>query len=254
MSDPAKPQGPEGQNAGQSAGETAGQGAAPGAGATASAFAAATASAGAARSAQAAADASPAGEQTVALAARIAELESQQADLTDRLLRAHAEMDNLRKRTEREKTETAKYAITKFAHEIVGISDNFQRAVSAVPAEAAEAEGPIKSLVEGVLMTERAFLQVLERNGVKRIDPKGEPFDPNRHQAVMEEQNPDLPAGSVSKVFQPGYMIEDRVLRPAMVVVARGGAKSVKPAEGPAAAPANENGPERDNGGTAAGA
>lgn len=251
MSDPAKPQGPEGQSAGQNASGSA----APGS--TASAFASASATVGTGQSAQAAASAPPAGDPA-ALAARIAELESQQADLTDRLLRAHAEMDNLRKRTEREKADTAKYAITKFALEIVGISDNFQRAVSAVPPESAQADGPIKSLVDGVVMTERAFLQVLERNGVKRIDPKGEPFDPNRHQAVMEEQNPELPSGSVSKVFQPGYMIEDRVLRPAMVVVARGGAKPAKPSEptgaGPAAAPANENGPEQGNGGSAAGA
>ena len=249
MSDPAKPQGPEGHSAGQNASA----GSAPG-GTTASAFAAASATAGQAQHAQATAAVPPAGEPTAALEARIAELESQQADLTDRLLRAHAEMDNMRKRTEREKAETAKYAITKFAHEIVGITDNFQRAVGAVPADAAQAEGPIKSLVDGVLMTERAFLQVLERNGVKRIDPMGEPFDPNRHQAVMEEQNPDLPSGSVSKVFQLGYMIEDRVLRPAMVVVARGGAKPAKPAEPPATEPANENGPEHGSGGSAAGA
>ena len=174
------------------------------------------------------------------LSARIKELESQQADLTDRLLRAHAEMDNLRKRTEREKADTAKYAISKFAHDIVGVTDNFQRAVGAVPAGAVD--GALKSLVEGVIMTERAFLQVLETHGVKRIDPKGEPFDPNRHQAVMEEQNAELPAGTVAKVFQVGYSIDERVLRPAMVVVARGGSKAAKPAEPAVGQPANENG------------
>ena len=166
------------------------------------------------------------------LEARVRELESQQADLTDRLLRAHAEMDNLRKRTEREKADTARYAITKFASDIVGVSDNFQRAVASVPEGAAEQDPPLKSLVEGVLMSERAFLQVLENNGVRRIDPKGETFDPNKHQAVMEESNAEVAAGTVLKVFQSGYMIEDRVLRPAMVVVARGGFKPVKPANG----------------------
>lgn len=176
-----------------------------------------------------------------ALAAKVKELESQQADLTDRLLRAHAEMDNLRKRTEREKADSARYAITKFALDIVGVSDNFQRAVAAVPPGSAEQEGTLKSVVDGVLMTERAFLQVLERHGVRRIDPKGEPFNPNRHQAVMEQDEPSVPAGSVLRVFQLGYMIEDRVLRPAMVVVARGGAKVAKPAEaGPS--PSNDNG------------
>ena len=92
------------------------------------------------------------------------------ADLTDRLLRAHADMENLRKRTDREKAESAKYAISKFALDIVGISDNFQRAVAAVPAGAGEEDGTLKSVVDGVIMTERAFLQVLERHGVRRID------------------------------------------------------------------------------------
>ncbi len=160
------------------------------------------------------------------LEVRVIELEAQQSDLTDRLLRAHADMDNLRKRTEREKADGAKYAITKFALDIVGISDNFQRAVSAVPAGAAEEDGPLKSVLEGVMMTERAFLQVLERHGVRRIDPQGEPFDPNVHQAVMEQDDEELPAGTVVRVFQLGYMIEDRVLRPAMVVVSRGGPKA----------------------------
>lgn len=166
-----------------------------------------------------------------ALAARNAEFEGQIADLTDRLLRAHAEMDNFRKRSEREKSDSAKYAISKFALDIVGISDNFQRAVAAIPAGSAEADGTLKSVVDGVMMTERAFLQVLERHGVRRIDPMGEPFNPNIHQAVMEQENPALPAGSVMQVFQAGFMIDERVLRPAMVVVARGGAKVPKPAD-----------------------
>ena len=171
-------------------------------------------------------------DAVVELQARVADLETQLetqvADLTDRLLRAHAEMDNVRKRTEREKADTARYAIGKFAGDIVGVSDNFQRAVAAVPAGAIEQDPALKSLVDGVLMSERAFLQVLEAHGVRPIDPKGEAFDPNRHQAVMEEQNADVAAGTVLKVFQSGYMIEDRVLRPAMVVVARGGFKPVK--------------------------
>ena len=186
-----------------------------------------------------------------AMEARIRELEAQQADLTDRLLRAHAEMDNMRKRTEREKVETTKYAISKFANDIVGVGDNFQRAVTAVPAGALDQDGALKSLVDGVLMTERAFLQVLEKHGVKRIDPNGEAFNPNLHQAVMEQQNSEVAAGTVLQVLQSGYMIEDRVLRPAMVVVSRGGFKPVKPAEGgangqppePKVTPANDDRP-----------
>jgi molecular chaperone GrpE len=180
----------------------------------------------------------PAGEAAAAgadavglLEARVRELESQQSDLTDRLLRAHADMENLRKRTEREKQDSARYAISKFALDMVGIGDNFQRAVAAVPASAREQDGAVRSLIEGVEMTERAFLQVLERHGVKPIDPIGEPFNPNLHQAVMEQEATEVPTGTVIKVFQPGYIIEERVLRPAMVVVSRGGARTPKAAE-----------------------
>ncbi len=145
--------------------------------------------------------------------------------LRDRLLRAHAEMDNIRKRAERDKEETAKYAITRFARDVVTVADNFERAVQSVPPGAAEQDPALKSLVEGVTMTEREFLNVLERYGVKRINPKGETFNPHQHQAMMEVQNVDVPAGTILEVFQPGYVIEDRVLRPAMVVVAKGGQK-----------------------------
>jgi molecular chaperone GrpE len=168
--------------------------------------------------------------------ARIAELESQIADLTDRLLRAHAEMDNLRKRAEREKADIAKYAISKFARDIVGVSDNFQRAIAAVPPGAAEQDPALMSLIEGVTMSEREFLNVLERHGVKRIDPTGELFNPHLHQAIMEQPNAELPSGTVLRVAQAGYSIEDRVLRPAMVVVATGGPKPVKAADAPARA------------------
>jgi molecular chaperone GrpE len=173
----------------------------------------------------------PAQPEAAASEGRIAELESQVADLTDRLLRAHAELDNIRKRAERDKAETAKYAISRFARDIVGVSDNFQRAIAAVPPGAADRDPALKSLVEGVSMSEREFLQVLERHGVKRIDPMGEIFNPHLHQAVMEQPNPELPSGTVLQVLQAGYSIQDRVLRPAMVVVAKGGAKPVKPAE-----------------------
>jgi len=155
-------------------------------------------------------------------------LEVQVADLTDRLLRAHAEMDNLRKRTERDKVDITKYAISKFAREILAIGDNLQRAIAAVPPGAAEADPALKSLIDGVAMTEREFLNVLERNGVKRIDSEGEPFDPHIHQAMTEVHDPNVAAGTVVQVFQPGYIIEGRVLRPAMVVVAKGGAKKAK--------------------------
>lgn len=165
------------------------------------------------------------------LAAEVDTLQGQIADLTDRLLRAHAEMDNIRKRAEREREETAKYAISKFARDVVTVADNFERALQAVPADAVEQDVALKSLVEGVSMTEREFLNVLDRNGVRRVNPKGEAFNPHQHQAMMEMHNAEVAPGTILEVFQCGYMIEDRVLRPAMVVVAKGGPKPGK-AEG----------------------
>lgn len=168
-------------------------------------------------------------QEALRLSAEVDTLQGQIADLTDRLLRAHAEMDNIRKRGEREREETAKYAISKFARDVVAVADNFERAIQAVPAGAAEQDGALKSLVDGITMTEREFLNVLERNGVKRVNPKGEPFNPHQHQAMMEMQNAEVAPGTILEVFQCGYMIDDRVLRPAMVVVAKGGAKPAKP-------------------------
>jgi molecular chaperone GrpE len=157
--------------------------------------------------------------------ADVATLEARITELTDRLLRAHAEMDNLRKRTEREKEETAKYAITRFAREVLSIGDNLQRAIAAVPGGAADADPALKALVDGVSMTDREFLNVLERNGVKRIDPEGEPFNPHQHQAMTEIENRDVAPGTIVQVYQPGYVLGERMLRPAMVVIAKGGAK-----------------------------
>jgi molecular chaperone GrpE len=158
-------------------------------------------------------------------AGTVAVLEGRISDLTDRLLRAHAEMDNLRKRTEREKDETAKYAITKFAREVLAVGDNLERATSAVPPGAADADPALKALVDGVSLTQREFFNVLDRNGVKRIDPAGLPFNPHQHQAMVEIDQPDVAPGTIVQVYQAGYMLGDRVLRPAMVVVAKGGEK-----------------------------
>lgn len=172
--------------------------------------------------------------------ARIGELEGQIKDLTDRLLRAHAEMDNMRKRSERERADASKYAITRFAGDIVSVGDNLQRALAAMPASSEGDPSPaLKGLLDGVGMTERDFHNVLSRHGVRRIDPKGEAFNPHQHQAVMKQTNTEVASGTVLEVFQVGYMIEDRVLRPAMVVVAEGGFKSVK---APAAGAASANG------------
>jgi molecular chaperone GrpE len=167
----------------------------------------------------------------------VARLKAEAAELKDRLLRAHAEMDNVRKRLEKEKADLARFAITKFARDVVGIGDNVQRAIDAVPHKAAEQDPALKSFLDGITMIERELLSVLERHGVKRLDPKGEPFNPHFHQAVMEMPVADVPSGTITQVFQAGYTIEDRVLRPAMVVVAKGGMKPQAVAEAPAGAP-----------------
>ena len=123
----------------------------------------------------------------------------------------------------------AKYAVTKLARDIVNVGDNFQRAIDAIPAGAAEQDAALKSFLEGVTMTERELLNVLERHGIRRVQPMHEPFNPHLHQAVMELQRSDVPSGTIVPVFQAGFMIEDRVLRPAMVAVAKGGPKGPAP-------------------------
>ena len=163
-------------------------------------------------------------------------LKAENAELKDRYLRLAAEMDNLRRRTEREVKDAKSYSVAAFARDMLSVSDNLRRALDAIPAEARSAgDAGFKSLVEGVEMTERAMLGALERHGVKRLQPEGEKFDPNFHQAMFEVPNPDVPANTVVQVVQPGYSIGERVLRPAMVGVSRGGPK--QPAEAGAAEP-----------------
>lgn len=148
------------------------------------------------------------------------------AEKHDQLLRAVAETENVRRRLEKEKNEIGKYAIAKFAKDILTVGDNFQRAIAAVPKDAVATDPALKSFLDGVVLAERDFISALERHGVKLIDPVGEPFNPHHHQAVMEQENADVPAGTVLQVFQTGYLLEDRCLRPAMVVVSRGGPKA----------------------------
>ncbi|WP_173934453.1 nucleotide exchange factor GrpE [Chelativorans sp. Marseille-P2723] len=159
-------------------------------------------------------------------------LAQENEELKERALRLAADMENLRKRTQRDVAEARTYGIANFARDMLGVSDNLQRALQAVPDEAkAEAEPRLMALVEGVEMTERAMVAALERHGVKRIDPEGEKFDPHFHQAMFEVENPDVPAGTIVQVVQTGYVIGERVLRPAMVGVAKGGAKAEAPTE-----------------------
>jgi molecular chaperone GrpE len=149
------------------------------------------------------------------------------AELKDRLLRTLAEMENLRKRTEREVADSRLYAVASFARDMLGVADNMRRALDAVSPELrASAEPGVNALIDGVELTERELLKALEKNGVRQFSPRGEKFDPNVHQAMFEVPNPSVPAGSVVEVVAPGYMIGERVLRPAMVGVSNGGPKT----------------------------
>src|SRR5258705_1518257 len=154
-------------------------------------------------------------------------LQKEAADARDKMLRTLAEMENLRKRTSKEVADARAYGITGFARDILDIADNLQRALDAVPAEAkANADPGLKALIDGVELTERSLLNTLEKNGVRKFDPSGEKFDPKFQQAIYEVPDPSVPAGTVGQVGQAGYMIGDRVLRPALVAVSKGGAKA----------------------------
>ena len=172
------------------------------------------------------------------IAALVETLARENADAKDRLLRTLAEMENLRKRTEREINDSRQYAIASFARDILVVADNMDRALEALDADLRDkADSSAKALLDGVELTERELIKVLEKHGVKKFEPqKGDRFDANLHQAMYEMPDPSQTAGTVAQVIQPGYMIGERMLRPALVAVAKGGPKA-----SPAAA-ANDDG------------
>jgi molecular chaperone GrpE len=177
-------------------------------------------------------------DQLAGASAEVERLESEKADLTDRLLRLAAEMDNLRRRHDRDMADARKYAITRFAADMLVVGDNLRRTLDAVPTERRAAmDGELKSLLEGVEMTQRETERLFEKHGITRIAAKGERFDPHRHQAMFEIPDPSAPAGTVVEVVQEGYAIGDRVLRAALVGVARDGPAG-EPADAADAAPA----------------
>ena len=148
-------------------------------------------------------------------------------ELKDRLLRTLAEMENLRSRTQREVEETRKFAVTSFARDLLEVGDNLGRALASVPAEARAQSEFMKNLVQGVEMTERSLQNALEKHQVRRVSPqKGEKFDHKVHQAMFEIPSSELAPGSVAEVIQDGYVIADRLLRPALVGVAKAAAGS----------------------------
>ncbi|TWA84197.1 molecular chaperone GrpE [Azospirillum brasilense] len=154
---------------------------------------------------------------------RVAQLEAEVASLKDQLLRQMAEVENTRRRAQRDREDASKFAVSSFAKELVTVADNLRRALEAVPAEGRENDDVLKSLSVGVEATERQLISAFERAGIKKIDPTGELFDPNFHQVMFEIDNTGKPAGTVVQVLQPGYTIHGRLLREAMVGVAKAG-------------------------------
>jgi len=166
-------------------------------------------------------------------AAAIEALAGENADLRDRMLRMAADMENLRKRTEREIAETRSYAIAGFARDMLSATDSLSRALMVVPTEAREsAEGTLRSLIEGIELAEREMQRLLGKHGVTPIEAEGQKFDPHKHQAMFEIPDPTKPEGTVLQVVQAGFAIGDRILRPAMVGIARGGVASPEAPEG----------------------
>ena len=157
----------------------------------------------------------------------VAEATREAAQYKDKLLRTLAEMENLRKRTEREVLDARAYGIAGFARDVLAVADNMHRALEAIGPDLREGADPkVKALIEGVELTERELMKILERNGVRKFSPQGEKFDPNFHQAMYEVPTSDQPPGYVAQVIQAGYMLGERVLRPALVAVSKAPPKS----------------------------
>ena len=149
--------------------------------------------------------------------------EEDASDLKDKLLRALADLENTRRRATREVADTRKYAASGLAKELLNVSDNLRRALETVTEKMREGDDGVKNLVLGIEMVEKEMLSAFERQGITRLDPLGEPFDHNFHQAMYEKEDTGYPAGTVAEVMQAGYVIHDRLLRPAMVAVSKGG-------------------------------
>lgn len=169
------------------------------------------------------AEAAATAEAAAPTAGRTAELEAEVAKLKDQLLRALAEQENVRRRAEKEREDTAKYAIAKFAKELLGVADNLRRAVESVSDEQRQSNEAVNSLLTGVEATERQLTAAFERGGIAKMDALDKPADPNFHQIMMEIEGTGKPAGTVVQVLQSGYTIQGRLLREAIVGVAKGG-------------------------------
>jgi molecular chaperone GrpE len=150
-------------------------------------------------------------------------LQAEIAALKDQLLRALAETENLRRRSQREREDALKYAAVPFLRDLIGVVDNLRRAMDSVAPEALEADEHLKTLMAGLEMTEKELATVFERHHIVKIEPLGERLDPHSHEAMFEMPDPKIPSGTVVQVLQAGYRLHDRLLRPAQVGVAKGG-------------------------------
>lgn len=159
---------------------------------------------------------------------KIQALEEEMAQAKDQMLRAVAEADNARKRAERAQEDTAKYAVADFAKGLLSVSDNLRRAIESVPEDQRTAHELLSTLLDGIEATERELLNAFEKAGIQKIEPLGEVFNPNFHEVMFETEDPGQPAGTVLQILEPGYVIRDRLLRPARVGVAKGGDKPGK--------------------------
>ncbi len=168
----------------------------------------------------------PSAPQTPVPSPREAELEAELARLNDRLLRALAEGENMRRRAERDRDEAIKYAVSEFAREMLAVADNLRRALDAIGEEQRKTDEALNTLAIGVEMTERALLAVFERFGIKRVEALGQPFDHNFHEALFEIEDKEKLAGTVVQAVESGYTIHNRLLRPAKVGIAKGGPKA----------------------------
>ena len=155
--------------------------------------------------------------------------EQEAAEMKDRLLRALADVENTRRRAKRDVEDARKYAASNFAKDLLNVSDNLRRALDTVSEETREGDDIVKNLVLGIEMVEKELLTAFERQGVSKVDPLGEPFDHNFHQAMYEKPDTEYPNGTIAEVMQPGYVMHDRLLRPAMVAVAKGGGEEQDP-------------------------
>ncbi len=179
------------------------------------------------------------------IAALVAALQAEKRELKEQLLRALAETENVRRRAQREREDSAKYAVAPLAKDLLSVCDNLRRAIESVSAEAAEADPQLKTLLEGVALTERGLMEAFGRHHIEAIEPLGEKLDPNLHHALFEVPDPDQPSGTVAQVIEVGYRLRDRLLREAKVGVYKGGpAAGAKPEPAPEAEAAAAEAPE----------